>query len=129
MKLTDEVKKYWKVFRDECDYMLCKGKLLKAIAEEQIPMVDAVLDAFDAIEALQQENAEWQKNYDELDAGHSRLFKAFCGLKQENEQLHNEQALYFDIDTKRTAKVQQLQAQVAQYREMEQECDGGERDE
>lgn len=32
------------------------------------------------IEALQQE-------YDELDTGHSKLFKDFCEMKQENEQL------------------------------------------
>jgi FtsZ-binding cell division protein ZapB len=51
---------------------------------------------FDTIEALQQENNGWRERYDELDAGHSRLFKDFCKLQQENEQ---------------------LQAQVAQYRE------------
>lgn len=32
------------------------------------------------IQALQQE-------YDELDTGHSKLFKAYCEMKQENEQL------------------------------------------
>jgi len=39
------------------------------------------------IEALQHEVKGWEQRYDELDAGHSKLFKAFCGLKQENEQL------------------------------------------
>ena len=48
------------------------------------------------IKALQQKNNDWQKRYHILDAGHSRLFKDFCKLQQENEQ---------------------LQAQVAQMRE------------
>ena len=39
------------------------------------------------IEALQKENNDWQERYYELDAGHSRLFKDFCKLQQENEQL------------------------------------------
>jgi hypothetical protein len=39
------------------------------------------------IEALQQENADWQKRYEELDVGHSKLFKDFCELKQENEAM------------------------------------------
>ena len=39
------------------------------------------------IEALQKENNGWQERYYELDAGHSRLFKDFCKLQQENEQL------------------------------------------
>ena len=42
---------------------------------------------FDTIEALQQENNDWQERYYELDAGHSRLFKDFCKLQKENEQL------------------------------------------
>jgi len=42
---------------------------------------------FDTIEALQQENNDWQERYYELDAGHNRLFNDFCKLQQENEQL------------------------------------------
>jgi chromosome segregation ATPase len=42
------------------------------------------------IEALQQENNGWQERYDELDAGHSRLFKDFCKLQQENKQLQTQ---------------------------------------
>jgi predicted RNase H-like nuclease (RuvC/YqgF family) len=42
---------------------------------------------FDTIEALQKENNGWQERYYELDAGHSRLFKDFCKLQKENEQL------------------------------------------
>jgi FtsZ-binding cell division protein ZapB len=87
VRLTDEVKKYWKIFRGECDVMLRSGGFSKVVAEEQIPMVDAVLKAFDTIEALQQENNGWRERYDELDAGHSRLFKDFCKLQAENEQL------------------------------------------
>ena len=44
-------------------------------------------DAIDTIEALQQENNDWQERYYELDAGHNRLFNDFCKLQQENEQL------------------------------------------
>ena len=47
---------------------------------------------FDTIEALQQENNGWRERYDELDAGHSRLFKDFCKLRQENEQLRAQAA-------------------------------------
>ena len=47
---------------------------------------------FDTIEALQQENNGWRERYDELDAGHSRLFKDFCKLQQENEQLQAQNA-------------------------------------
>lgn len=39
------------------------------------------------IKQLQQENNGWQERYYELDAGHSRLFKDFCKLQKENEQL------------------------------------------
>jgi predicted nuclease with TOPRIM domain len=50
--------------------------------------IDRLIDeAAEAIEALQQENNGWRERYDELDAGHSRLFKDFCKLQQENEQL------------------------------------------
>lgn len=42
------------------------------------------------IETLQKENDGWQKRYYELDAGHSRLFKDFCKLQQENEQLQTQ---------------------------------------
>ena len=48
---------------------------------------DIIANLCDTIEALQQDNADWQKRYEELDAGNSRLYKDFCGLKQENEQL------------------------------------------
>ena len=39
------------------------------------------------LERLKQENNGWQERYYELDAGHSRLFKDFCKLQKENEQL------------------------------------------
>ena len=43
-------------------------------------------EAFDTIEALQQENIDWQKRYEELDAGHSKLYKDFCGMKQREDE-------------------------------------------
>jgi predicted nucleic acid-binding Zn-ribbon protein len=50
--------------------------------------IDRLMDeAAEAIEALQHENNGWQERYYELDAGHSRLFKDFCKLQKENEQL------------------------------------------
>lgn len=63
-----------------------------------------------SIEALQQE-------YDELDAGHGKLFKAFCKMKHENELFRaditdaNVQMAYRD------KLIGELQAQVAKYRE------------
>ena len=54
-------------------YSYFRGVLIRKIAE--------------IIEALQQENNGWQERYYELDAGHSRLFKDFCKLQKENEQL------------------------------------------
>ena len=55
--------------------------------------IDRLIDeAAEAIEALQQENNGWRERYDELDAGHSRLFKDFCKLRQENEQLQAQAA-------------------------------------
>ena len=48
------------------------------------------------IKALQQKNNDWQKRYHILDAGHSRLFKDFCKLQQENEQLQARAAQYRD---------------------------------
>jgi len=39
------------------------------------------------IKTLQQKNNDWQERYHVLDAGHNRLFKNFCKLQQENEQL------------------------------------------
>jgi predicted nuclease with TOPRIM domain len=61
-----------------------------------VHLAECGLELIEMVEALQQENNGWRERYDELDAGHSRLFKDFCKLQQENEQ---------------------LQAQVAQYRE------------
>jgi len=53
--------------------------------------IDELVDTIEAmrkhIEALQQENNGWRERYDELDAEHSRLFKDFCKLQKENEQL------------------------------------------
>jgi len=57
--------------------------------------IDRLIDeAAEAIEALQKENNGWQERYYELDAGHSRLFKDFCKLQQENEQLRARVAQY-----------------------------------
>ena len=48
---------------------------------------DIIANLCDTIEALRQDNADWQKRYEELDAGHSKLYKDFCEVKQENERL------------------------------------------
>jgi len=55
--------------------------------ESTAKLVDTIEAMRKHIEALQQENNGWRERYDELDAGHSRLFKDFCKLQQENEQL------------------------------------------
>jgi FtsZ-binding cell division protein ZapB len=49
-----------------------------------------VLELCDTIKALQQEIDGWQKRYEELDAGNSKLFKDFCGLQQEMTELRAE---------------------------------------
>jgi len=66
MKLTDEqIKKKKKLFRGETSRF-----------ED---------DLLDTIEALQQEIVDWKSRYEELDAGHSKLFKDLCKMKQEND--------------------------------------------
>ena len=76
------------------------------------------------IEALQQENNGWQERYDELDAGHSRLFKDFCKLRQENEQLQTqldewkyEVKCLIDEVVARDKEIEQLQIQTVRMRE------------
>ncbi len=69
---------------------------------------------FDTIEALQQENNGWRERYDELDAGHSRLFKDFCKLQQENEQLKKQiNTAKIGWDTYETYS-EQLEQQIAE---------------
>jgi len=79
---------------------------------------------FDTIEALQKENNGWRERYDELDAGHSRLFKDFCKLQQENEQLQAqldewkyEAKCHMDEVIAREKQIEQLQARVARVRD------------
>ncbi|MFA5305928.1 MAG: hypothetical protein WC365_00615 [Candidatus Babeliales bacterium] len=43
-------------------------------------------DAEKTIKAQRQEITGWQQRYEELDTGHSKLFKDFCKMKEENEQ-------------------------------------------
>lgn len=79
MRLTDEK------IADIKEYL---NRSIKVTASSLIPQLSKYgLDLIDTIEALQQENNGWRERYDELDAGHSRLFKDFCKLRQENEQL------------------------------------------
>jgi hypothetical protein len=90
MKLTDEeVIKYWQKFRHECNDMLRQGGTSQEVAEEQMPMVDAVLEAFKTIEAQKQ---EIEKKEGALEADLEEI-KRLCKL------------------------VQQLQAQVEKARE------------
>lgn len=65
MKLTDEIKKYWRKFRVECD-RLVKNDIGGTIAE-QIPMVNAVLEAFDVINALHTKNEQLRKEIAEYE--------------------------------------------------------------
>ena len=69
----DQVRKFKKDFIELNGERETKGSTIMSLVE--------------TIEALQQENNGWRERYDELDAGHSRLFKDFCKLRQENEQL------------------------------------------
>ena len=72
---------------------------------------------FCTIEALRQENADWQKRYEELDTGNSKLFKDFCELKQELADLQK----CYDVTNRSWKELvqenEQLQAQAARYRE------------
>lgn len=92
-------------------YSYFRGVLIRKIAE--------------IIEALQQENNGWQERYYELDAGHSRLFKDFCKLQQENEQLQAkldewkyEAKCHMDEVIAREKQIEQLRVQVARMREL-----------
>ena len=58
-----------------------------ALEHSTIFATEIIQNLTKTIEALQQENNGWRERYDELDAGHSRLFKDFCKLQQENERL------------------------------------------
>jgi len=51
------------------------------------------------IETLKKENNNWQNRYHTLDAGYNRLFKDFCKLRQENEQLQAQVARVRDALT------------------------------
>ena len=62
----------------------CKALQLCMWIDELVDTIEAMREH---IEALQKENNGWQERYYELDAGHSRLFKDFCKLQKENEQL------------------------------------------
>ena len=62
----------------------CKALQLCMWIDELVDTIEAMREH---IEALQEENNGWQERYYELDAGHSRLFKDFCKLQKENEQL------------------------------------------
>jgi len=75
------------------------------------------------IKQLQQENNGWRERYDELDAGHSRLFKDFCKLQQENEQLRAqldewkyEVKCHMDEVIAREKQIEQLRVRVARMK-------------
>lgn len=80
--------------------------------------IDRLIDeAAEAIEALQQENKGWQERYDELDAGHSRLFKDFCKLQQENERLADETIKLMKENAKNSNKKDELVKVLKQARD------------
>jgi hypothetical protein len=43
---------------------------------------DMIHNLCDTIEVQQQELADWQQRYEELDAGHSKLYKDFCEQRE-----------------------------------------------
>jgi len=89
VRLTDEK------IADVKEYL---NRSIKVTVSSLIPQLSKYgIDLIDTIEALQQENNGWRERYDELDAGHSRLFKDFCKLQQENEQLRAQVARYKEI--------------------------------
>jgi len=83
MRLSmEEVQKMKNWFTNYVNELSELGKKVRDIFS-----IEEAQNLFDTIEALQQENNDWQELYYELYAGHSRLFKDFCKLQQENEQL------------------------------------------
>lgn len=126
MTISEKVKKYWKTFREECDLML-EDELSKAVAIEQIPMVDAVLEAFDTIEALQQENEQLQGRNTTYVNENANQAKEIERLQDENISIKNWNACeaeqfseLLESDKRRIEleeEVEQLQTQTAQYRE------------
>lgn len=96
---------------------------IRFIPTGEVNISEMARDCIDTIEALQQENNGWQERYYELDAGHSRLFKDFCKLQQENEQLRAqldewkyEVKCHMDEVIAREKQIEQLRAQVARMR-------------
>jgi hypothetical protein len=55
--------------------------------EHEMSILAQLDDAEKTIEAQRQEITGWQQRYEEMDTGHSKLFKDFCKMKQENAQL------------------------------------------
>jgi len=85
MKLTDKKRLFEQVTAEQ----LRQNLVLLQAKTIEMPRV-WVLELCDTIKALQQEIDSWQKRYEELDAGHSKLFKDFCGLQQEMTELRAE---------------------------------------
>ena len=85
-----------------------------ALEHSTIFATEMIQNLTKTIEALQQENNGWRERYDELDAGHSRLFKDFCKLQQENERLKEQiNTAKIGWDTYETYS-EQLEQQIAE---------------
>jgi type IV secretory pathway VirD2 relaxase len=138
MRLTDKkVIKYWQEFRAECDSIADYDGILA----EQIPMVDAVLDAVKTIEAQQQEIERLKKQKENILTSHKlleneiALLREFKSTVRENEEdiwyymsgeNNHIETMVCDLVVRIRAddlrglvadKIQHLQAQVAKARE------------
>jgi DNA repair exonuclease SbcCD ATPase subunit len=74
---------------------------------------------------LQKENTNWQKRYEELNTGNSKLFKDFCEAMKEVERQKqrcqdaiNDYGTAIEIIAEKTEQVKQLQAQNWVYRDV-----------
>lgn len=78
--MSEDIKELRKQIEALQHELNAKRDFLIATTTRENTLIERIAEKNKQIEALQQE-------YDELDAGHSKLFKAYCEMKQEAEQL------------------------------------------
>lgn len=85
--MSEDIKELRKQIEALQQELNAKRDFLIATTTRENTLIERIAEKNKQIEALQQE-------YDELDTGHSKLFKAFCEMKQEAEQLQAQAAQY-----------------------------------
>ena len=113
MKLTDKKRLFEQVTAEQ----LRQNLVLLQAKTIEMPRV-WVLELCDTIKALQQEIISWQKRYEELDAGHSKLFKDFCGMKEEMTELRAELETTKHIATTQTESAIDYQQEIEKLKQL-----------